>query len=211
MRRIVPLTLSILCLALACAACVKLQRQPLDKRYYALEVSRPASASGVATPALTPETLLVRRLEVAPRVAGRELVYRTAPSDWTGDFYNQFFVTPADMLTQDLRAWLSSARVFANVVEPSSLAPTRYSLEGNVSSLHGDFAVNPPLAVAEMQFMLLEDAPEGRRIVFTRQYRRTAPLAARSPQALVEALRQAVTDVYAGLEADLRAAMAAKR
>lgn len=206
-RSVFPTILAVMTLALACAACVKLQRQPLDKHYYALEVSRPASASGVPTPALTPETLLVRRLEAAPRIAGRELVYRTAPTAWTADFYNQFFVTPADMLTQDLRAWLSSARVFATVVDPASLAPSRYSLEGNVSALHGDFAVNPPRAVAEMQFMLLEDAPGGRRIVFTREYRRTAPLSARTPQALVTALRQAVTGVYAGLEADLRAAM----
>ncbi|OIO02434.1 MAG: hypothetical protein AUJ49_06095 [Desulfovibrionaceae bacterium CG1_02_65_16] len=202
-----------LVLALACAACMKLERQPLDKHYYALEAARPAAQQPAATatpPAQSLQTLLVRRLEAAPRVSGRELVYRTAPSAWTADYYNMFFVSPADMLTQDLRAWLTSAHIFANVVDPASLAPSGYILEGNVSALHGDFAAKPAQAVAEIQFILLKNTPGERQIVFTRDYRRRVPLAANNPQELVRALREAVSGVYAGLEADLRAAVPGK-
>lgn len=192
--------------ALFCCACVKLERQPLDKHLYALEVARPAQA--VDAPAQSPETLLVRRLQVAQRAAGRELVYRTAPTAWTADYYNLFFVSPADMLTQDLRAWLSSARVFANVVDPGSLAESGYILEGNVSALHGDFAAKPAQAVAEMQFLLLKPENGERKVVMTREYRKTAPVNANTPQELVRALREAVSEVYADLETDLRAALA---
>jgi len=205
--------MSLLALALACAACVKLERQPLDKHYYALEAARPAAAQPAASttiPVRSAETLLVRRLEAAPRISGRELVYRTAPSAWTADYYNLFFVSPADMLTQDLRAWLGSAHVFANVVDPASLAPSGYILEGNVSALHGDFAVKPAQAVAEMQFILLKNTPGERQVVLTREYSRRVPLAANTPQELVRALREAVSGVYAGLEADLRVAVPGK-
>jgi cholesterol transport system auxiliary component len=208
--KIIPCVALCLALCLAATACVKLERQPLDKHFYALEVARPTLGQAVAVPAQSPATLLVRRLQMAPRAAGRELVYRTAPSAWTADFYNQFFVSPADMLTQDLRAWLTSSQVFANVVDPGSLAESGYILEGNVSALHGDFAAKPPQAVAEMQFILLK--PEGgeRKILLTREYRKAVPLAANSPQELVRALREAVSGVYADLEADLRAALARK-
>jgi cholesterol transport system auxiliary component len=208
--KIIPCLALGLALCLAATACVKLERQPLDKHFYALEVARPAPGQAVAVPAQSPATLLVRRLQMAPRVAGRELVYRTAPSAWTADFYNQFFVSPADMLTQDLRAWLTSSQVFANVVDPGSLAESGYILEGNVSALQGDFAAKPAQAVAEMQFILLK--PEGgeRKILLTREYRKAVPLAANSPQELVRALREAVSGVYADLEADLRAALARK-
>ncbi|MDR3641420.1 MAG: ABC-type transport auxiliary lipoprotein family protein [Humidesulfovibrio sp.] len=201
-----------LCLALLLAAsCVKLQRQPLDQHFYALEVTRPASAQAVVIPTVSPTTLLVRRLQAAPRTAGRELVYRTAPSAWSADYYNLFFVSPADMLTQDLRAWLTSACVFANVVGPGSLAESGYILEGNVSALHGDFAVQPAQAVAEMQFILFKSTGEERQVVFTREYSRRVALAANSPQELVRAQREAVAGIYADLEADLRAALTRKQ
>jgi cholesterol transport system auxiliary component len=196
--------LALICLA--AVACVKLERQPLEKRLYALETVRPGVVQG--RPAC-PEGLLARRLVVSARSAGRELVYRTGESAWNADYYNLFFVSPADMLTQDLRAWLASADLFGEVLDPGSLAPYGYILEGNVTALYGDFAAKPPQAVAEMQFLLLRNGDE-RRIVLSRGYRRTAPLAASTPQELVRALREATGGIYAALEADLRAALVSK-
>jgi len=191
-------------------SCVKLEQKPLDKRFYALEVARPG-ASGSAFAFATPDTLLVRRLQVSPRVSGRELVYRTGESAWTADFYNLFFVIPADMLTQDLRAWLRDAGLFANVVDPSSLILPGYILEGNVSGLHGDFAPangkGPAQAVAEVQFLLLKNTEGVRNVVMTRDIRKTVPLAANTPAALVRALRQAVIEVNAELEVAIREAL----
>jgi len=185
-------------------SCVKLEQQPVDKRFYALEVARPGAA--VTTSAST-ATLLVRRLQVSPRVSGRELVYRTGESAWTADFYNLFFVMPADMLTQDLRTWLGSAGLFANVVDPSSLIVPGYILEGNVSGLHGDFGAKPAQAVAEMQFMLLRNVGSERRVIMTRDIRKSVPLTANTPAELVRSLRQAVTEVNAELEGAIREAV----
>lgn len=198
------------------ASCVKLERQPVEKRFYALEVARPeavspgggpGSAAGGVVQQVAPQsgaTLMVRRLAVSPRVAGRELVYRTAPSAWTADYYNVFFVTPADMLSQDLRAWLHASALFANVVDPGSLAPADYILEGNVVGLYADFASKPAQAVAELQFLVLKSGGDDRQVLLTREYRRTAPLSASTPQEVVRAEREAVSAIYSALEADLR-------
>lgn len=216
MRRAQRWTILALALAmLLLGSCVKLERQPVDKHFYALEVARPGAAGGAADgAALSPATLLVRRMQVSPRVAGRELVYRTAQSAWTADYYNLFFVAPADMLTQDLRAWLGASGLFAHVVDPSSLVQPGYILEGNVSALNGDFAPGaekgPALAVAEMQFLLIRVTGGERTVVLTRDIRKTAPLAANTPAELVRALRVAVAEVNAELETALREVLAKK-
>ena len=208
MRALAAVLAVFLALPLA-ASCVKLERQPIEKRFYALEIARPEAAlpgvdAGQKPAPLSAATLMVRRLGVSPRVAGRELVYRTAPSAWTADYYNVFFVPPADMLSQDLRAWLQSAALFANVVDPGSLAVADYILEGNVVNLHADFAAKPAQAVAELQFLVLKSGGDDRQVLLTREYRRTAPLAASTPQEVVRAEREAVSAIYSALEADLR-------
>jgi len=193
--------------SLLLGSCVKLEQKPVDKRFYALEVTRPGAA---LTPFASPDTLLVRRMQVSSRVSGRELVYRTGDSAWTADFYNLFFVIPADMLTQDLRTWLGSAGLFGNVIDPSSLILPGYILEGNVSGLHGDFGVKPAQAVADMQFLLLKNTAGERSVVLTRDIRKSVPLAANTPAELVRALRQAVIEVNAELEAAIREAVTRK-
>lgn len=205
MRVLAAILAVILVLPLA-AACVKLERQPIEKRFYALETERPVGVGQSSAPGV----LLVRRLHVSPRIAGRELVYRTAPGVWSADYYNVYFVTPADMLTQDLRTWLAASRLCSEVVDPSSLAAHDYILEGNVTSLHGDLAAKPSQAVVEMQFLLLKGGGDERKVLLTRDYRMTAPLSSNTPQELIRAQREAVAAMYAALEADLRAALPKK-
>jgi cholesterol transport system auxiliary component len=204
-RRILrPLAVfAVLSLLGLCAACVKLERQPVDKHFYALDVTRPGE---IPAGGAKPGALLVRRLQMSPRVSGRELVYRMSESGWTADYYNMFFVPPADMLSENLRSWLAGSGLYANVVAPASLLEPAYILEGNVTSLYGDFSVTPAQAVVEMQFLLLHNEGAERRVLLTKEIRRTAPLAGNSPQELVHSLRQAVAGAYAELESALRAA-----
>ncbi len=201
MRRILFLVLALALLA----SCVKLERQPVDKRFYSLDVVR-AAAPPASEATSTRGTLLVRRVHMSPRCAGRELVYRMGESNWTADYYNTFFVSPADMLSQDLRAWLAASRLYANVVDPGSLVEPELILEGNVTSLHGDFFAKPAQAVVEMQFLLLQNVGAEHRVLLTQNVRRTAPLAGNTPQELVRALQSAVAGAFTDLESALRSA-----
>jgi cholesterol transport system auxiliary component len=197
--------LALMVAGLLLGSCVKLEQKPVDKHFYALEVTRPGTVATTASVApASPATLLVRRMQVSPRVAGRELVYRTGESAWTADYYNLFFVAPADMLTQDLRAWLSASGLFANVIDPGSLVQPVYILEGNVSALHGDFAARPAQAVVEMQFLLLKVSGGERSVVLTRDLRRTVAFDINTPAELVRALRLGVAGINAKLETALR-------
>jgi cholesterol transport system auxiliary component len=200
MNRRTFLTLAALSPLLA-AGCVgsALKRPPVEKRYYDLEVRR----SGTQAPRAGAPLLGVRRVQVSPRYEGRELVYRTGPADFASDYYNLFFVSPAQMLTQDLRQWLDRSGLFARVVDAGSLARPDLTLEANVAVFCGDYAEKPGKAVVEMQFLLLDEHSPDMAMLFSRDYRRETALAGSEPKDLVAGLRQAVSAIYADLEKDL--------
>jgi cholesterol transport system auxiliary component len=108
------------------------------------------------------------------------------------------------MLTQDLRQWLGRSGLLATVVDTGSLARADLSLEGNVAALYGDYSGGEGLAVAEMQFLVLDERAPETPILFSRTYRREVPVAPGDPKALVLGLRRAVSAIYGELEEDLR-------
>ncbi len=195
----------VLALALTLPACVSaLKQKPVERHYFHLAVER-SMAQG-AEPA--PMNLRLRPLRVSPGYAGRELVYRMGPSDFATDFYNLYFVSPSDMLTQELRTWLDESRLFANVVEDYSLARPGLTLEGVANALYGDFSASPPAAVVEMQFFLVDENTRDNEIVFSATYERALAIGSATPQALVQGLTQGVREIFTELETDLKAALA---
>ncbi len=176
----------------------KLQQPPVEKRSFDLAMQR---SGGKAQP--VGDALVVRRLGVSPRYAGRELVYRRDETSFVTDYYNVFFVSPSDMLTQGLREWLAAGGLYRHVLEPSSLARPQLWLEGNVSEFYGDYSGSQAKAVVAMQFALLDENGPETRIEFSGEYRREVPCAGKDPKALVLAMRQAVAEIYGELEKDL--------
>lgn len=197
----------ILAASLFLPACVGgLKQPPVERRYHHLACERGAGPVQEAGPA-SGLTLRLRPLRVSPGYAGSELVYRMGPSDFVSDFYNLYFVSPGDMLTQELRAWLAEAHLFAHVVEDFSLTRPGLTLEGAVNALYGDFGASPPTAVVRMQFFLVDENTRDNEIVFSGSYDRTVPISSATAQALVQGLIQGVREIFAALEADLRAAL----
>ena len=184
------------------SACVKLDRPSVEKHFYDLEVVRPEKNPGRTLNAV----IMVQRLSISPRFAGRELVYKPDPYSLESDFYNLFFIPPAEMLTQDLKAWLERSGIFSRVVGSSSLAPSDYILEGTVNALYGDYTQEQASAVVKMEFFLMDDTLPERHILFSKAYTRTIPIPSPSPKALIKGLSEAVGEGFAQLEKDLRGA-----
>ena len=194
--------ISVLAVALALSACVKLGGKPLDKRYYQLTPVR----SGEPAAAPNPFVLKVRRLSVSDLYNTRELVYRGPEGRIDSDFYNMFFVTPGNMLTTELREWLRASNLFTHIIEPGSMVVPGLTLEGVVNSLYGDYSGDSPAAVVEMQFFVVDESTADNVIVFSRTYAQRVPFDQPEPQVLVKALTLGVQDIYTQLETDLAAA-----
>lgn len=189
---------SMLCLLMLCG-CAGLSKKAVEKHHYYLEVQR-----GTAETVTRPDAvMLVRRMQVSPLYDGRELVYRMDGGRMESDFYNLFFVPPAEMVSQNLRQWIGSAGLVGEVVADASLVQSDYILEGMVNALYADFSGNRPEGVAAMQFFLL-DAESDDAILFSGRYEERVPLSGRSPDAIVEGQRKAVHAIFEKLENDLR-------
>lgn len=186
------------CLLMLCG-CAGLSKKAVEKHHYYLEVQR-----GEAEEVTRPDAVvLVRRMQVSPLYDGRELVYRMDGGRMESDFYNLFFVPPADMVSQNLRQWIGSAGLAGEVVADASLVQSDYILEGVVNALYADFSGDRDQAVAEMQFFLL-DANSDDTVLFSKRYEERVPLGSKSPDAIVEGQRKAVQAVFERLESDLR-------
>jgi hypothetical protein len=61
-----------------------------------------------------------------------------------------------------------------------------------------------------MQFLLLKSTGDERKVLLTREYRKSAPLSGNTPQELVRAMRESVAAAYADLESDLRTVLPRK-
>jgi cholesterol transport system auxiliary component len=192
-----------LALLALCVACVGIERRYPDKRYFVLEVPAQASPSNPTAN----ETLQVSNIRVSPRYADRGFVYRTSEAVYESDFYNQFLVAPASLITEEVRKGLIDTQTFKHVIGSTNQSQPSYVLDGAVNALYGDFRnVDSPRAVLEMEFFLTSESPTKPGILMQKRYARSIPLTGRSPEALVKGWNQALEEILTALTAGLKAA-----
>ena len=94
-------------------------------------------------------------------------VYKVAESRFTTDYYNGFIAEPDRLLTGELVNWLAASGEFGSVVEESSAADYRLTLESNVTELYGDYTnKTAPQAVMELKVFVIDDVPSPSRVIF---------------------------------------------
>src|SRR5574341_1687118 len=196
------LFLSWVLLFLTITGCATLEKNYPERTYYIFNISNedknltPISGEGV---------LEIRRFEISPSFASREFVYRNGDLSYDTDFYNQFFRTPASLITEEVRKWLSESGQFKYVVDSSNNVDANHILEGNVSELYGDFRTpNTPKAVMGIQFFLTEETSTNPKIVFEKNYRREVVLSSNSPEELVKGWNEALEQILTALAGDLK-------
>ncbi|MCX7048921.1 MAG: hypothetical protein NTX50_25975 [Candidatus Sumerlaeota bacterium] len=184
------------------SGCIGLTKEYPRKQYYLVEAQPPAPK----TPAAGVSGILsVRRLRVSPGFDSKGFVYQTGQADYCSDFYHEFFIPPADMLTEQTRQWLDQSKLFSCVLFAPGAVEDTHILEGAVVAIYGDYRdKRSPKAVLEMQFLFLRDAPQAPVIFWQKNYRQEVPLARSSPEALVDGWREALRAILSSLENDMR-------
>jgi cholesterol transport system auxiliary component len=189
-------------LALA-SGCVGIEKSYPDKRYFVLEVNRNVNPSNPPGNGV----LQIATVRVSPRYEDKGFVYRTSGSGYESDFYNQFLVSPAALLGEELRKGLAQSQIFRHVINASSQLEPTHVLEGVVDALYGDFRdPGAPKAVLEMEFFLRKESPSKAEIVAARRYAKSVAVNGRSPEALVKGWNEALDAILASLLADLKSA-----
>ncbi|MDF0668269.1 MAG: ABC-type transport auxiliary lipoprotein family protein [Nitrospira sp.] len=197
--RAAPDFIGVCLVALALGGCVNLDRSYPEKHSYILETARPGE-----TRASIPETVLkVRKFRVSSAFEGKELVYRTSDARYEGDFYNEWFVPPNAMLTQQTLNWMTTAGLFQYVMDSSGPLPATHLLEGTLTALYGDYRATPAKAVLAVQFFLLHEASSQAEVLWHQEYRKEVEVMERTPEALVSGWNEALRLILIALDEDL--------
>jgi cholesterol transport system auxiliary component len=181
--------------------CINLEKGYPEKRYFTLD----AAGDEIVSSPDTGKDLTVRRFRVSPKYEGKGLVYRNGELSFESDFYNEFFVSPVSMFTEEIRKRLAVSGLFKHVVDPSSLLDTTYILEGAVTALYGDYRVSTaPKAVMEIQFFLLQETDSNPKIIFKSQYHKEEPFKGNTPDGLIKSWNTAFYQILTEFENDLK-------
>ncbi len=187
-------------LAIAVAACSPFSRSAAVRETYLLQPPLPAASA--ATPRAG--SLGVGTVRVAAPYRGREFVFRTGALRFESNYYFQFLVDPAAMVTDGTVRALEAAQPFAEVVGPGSGLDADWRLDGFVSALYADVR-DPAQPAAELDVTWYLTPAEGgaRTPVWTREYRQRTPMRDATPQAYVAALNAGFGAMVSGLAGDL--------
>jgi cholesterol transport system auxiliary component len=190
------------CLAVivaSAAGCLDLKKSNPEKRSFVLDVGAPRQE----TPAKGVVVLKINKLRASPLFAGRAMVYRVADLQYESDFYDEWFVAPGTLVTQEVYRWLSQSTGFQLVVVGTNHVEPTHLLEGTLTEFYGDFRAAPQ-AVLGLELRLL-DAIHDRPPFFRRTYRQEVPLSDRSSEALARGLTDALRVVLVDLAKDIAA------
>ncbi|HUU49893.1 MAG TPA: hypothetical protein VMW81_02905 [Nitrospinota bacterium] len=177
-------------------------RVAVEKRYFAIDVSRPGEEVSSSKKGVV---LRVQKFRVSARYRGKGLIYRTDEDSYESDFYNEFFVPPGPMIAENVHDWLSKSGLFQNIVKSSSRAESTYVLEGVVLPIYGDYRnTKAPKAVLGIEFFVINDASSLSDIVFQKRYLKKVPLKEKSPDGLVKGWNEALKQILVDFEKDLQ-------
>ncbi len=148
----------------------------------------------------------VNRFSISPASEGREFIYRTTDLQFKNDFYNQFFRPPDNLITESVRQWLDQSGVFDDLLNPSSQYIPKYTIEGNIVELYGDYRnESAASAVLRIQLFVLRTSDDGSNpdILMNKTYASQQPIGAASPNALMNGWNRALEEILGEFLTDL--------
>jgi len=176
-------------------------QQSYNKRYYILDATRKADSLDPRGESI----LSVQRFTIDSAFESKGLVYRKSEFEYESDFYNEFLISPAQMITEKTRNWLSSSDIFERVLDVGSYIRPTHILRANIISLYLDFRdSSKPSAIIEIRFFLIVKKPSEDSIVFAKTYHAASQPESNTAHELVEALDYCLKNVLTDLENDLK-------
>ena len=191
-----------ICLALALLAGCSITRPAPVRQTFLLEPAAPAPVAQSRA-----GTLRVGTVGVAAPYRGKAFVYRVGDLRYETDFYVEFLVPPAAMLTEQTARALAQARPFAHVAGPGETGETDWILDGFAPALYADTReAGKPAAELAITYYVTRAASFEQVPVWSHDYRQRVPMRDASEAAYADALNQALGAIVAELAHDLATA-----
>jgi ABC-type uncharacterized transport system auxiliary subunit len=170
-----------------------------NKHYYLLDVTRD-------TPILERQNdviLQIQRFTIGTAFESKGLVYRKSEFEYETDFYNEFIISPADIITEKTRNWLAVSGAFKNVLDTGSYIEPTHTLTANITALYCDFRnESSPTATMEIRFFVIaKEAPE-ESIVFSKTYNAAIQIKSNDTKSMIEAMDRCLKNILNKLDND---------
>ncbi len=109
------------------------------------------------------------------------------------------------MITEKARTWLSESGLFKRVLDPGSQIDPTHIVEGNITSLYGNFRDKSSLtAVMEIRIFLLKVETGTEPVpAFGETYKSSVGLESKDAESLVRAFDHCLKEILKDLERDL--------
>jgi ABC-type uncharacterized transport system auxiliary subunit len=175
------------------AGCFNLKQPRNTIDYYTLEYDPPGISGGDPVPAV----IRVERLTVAPPYNTRRMIYQDRSFVRNGYVYHQWRANPGDLATYFLARDMKETGLFAAVLPFESRIPASYVLEGSVDEFYEKDLDEAWKAVLSIGITLMaENEPDmSRKILFQKTYHAEQSCNKKNPQALAEAMSEAMRNV----------------
>ena len=148
--------------------------------------------------------LRVGNVNVAAPFRGKAFVYRLDNLRFETDFYVEFLVPPAVMLTDQTARALDRAKPFARVAGRGANVDAEWVLDGFASELYADTReAGKPAAELAITYYLTPAGGSEQTPLWTHEYRRHTAMRDASAVAYAEALNTAFGEIVAELARDL--------
>jgi cholesterol transport system auxiliary component len=135
----------------------------------------------------------------------KSMVYRLSDQRYEKDFYSGYVSTPAEMIGNATRQWISDANIFRATLNQSNTFFPYYTLQASVTEFYGDYRSQGE-AVVNMEFYLtMLSSGSQNPILMTNRYTQRVPLKDNRPESLANGLQQAIAGILQRYENDLYA------
>jgi cholesterol transport system auxiliary component len=175
-------------------------KQQFDKQRYWLSVERSENPSRTETGAI----LSVQPFSIDSAFRGRSLVYQKSDHEYKSDYYQEYLIAPAQMVTEQTCRWLGDSGLFARVLQAGSIMQSTHVLEAHIGKMYvGASQRNEYLAELEISLYLLKKENREKHILFGRTYEASRPMDARTTEDYFRALERALVTILQDFEDDL--------
>jgi cholesterol transport system auxiliary component len=190
-------------------SCLNTQSIYPEKKYFLLEITQEQSLPNQFTiaPAKNQKNfgiLRIAKIRMSPPYTGKGFIYKKSINTFDTDFYNEFLVSPDDMLAELIRKWMASSGLFDRVTCSPGHFKENYILEGAVTTMHGDYSdMNHPFAVFCIQFFLIKDSGLNYQLIFQKNYAKKLSIDKHNTQSLVQGWNKALTQIMIDFQSEI--------
>jgi cholesterol transport system auxiliary component len=135
----------------------------------------------------------------------KSMVYRLSDQRYEKDFYSGYVSTPAEMIGNATRQWISDANIFRVTLNQSNTFFPYYTLQASVTEFYGDYRSQGEAVVSMEFYLTMLSSGSQNPILMTNRYTQRVPLKDNRPESLANGLQQAMAGILQRYENDLYA------